>query len=297
MRKSCFLFMSFFLVGISAFSVSDDIHSSIEQGDIAQVKKLLKQNPLLLEEKNVIGYTPLQLAAMKAQWEIADYLFQLGANVHDIAPDGGTVLHRIAHYQKPDVIRVALKLGCKVNTSNRWGRTALHVAARRGCLGVAGVLIDSGADISAETKEGWTALHVASKSGQKEVYDYLVSVGIEADKKDKEGKTASDYFFRRPSEKQISLKKLTEYCGDYHFGGAYWVRVWLENGRLMIEEFSRDQLYSIGKDKFYCRQEPWEITFKRNSTDQISGISLKFLRRTVTAVKKNRAGRELRTGP
>ena len=272
--------------GIAA--ADDEIHDLAAVDNLDAVKALLADSPQLLEKKNDLGYTPFQWAAMKASWNVAGYLMDHGADVKDIAPDGGSVLHRIAHYHAPEMMQKAISKGAEVDLQNRWGRTPLHVAARRGCVEVAGVLLKHGAKVNAVTREGWTPLHVARKSGHADMVKFLLSRGADPEIKDSSGKTASEYDYQRPQAQAITAAELKEYCGDYSFGGGYWTKVWLEDGKLKLDEHSIDILHYYAKDKFFCEQEPWKISFTRNSAGEIEKIQLQFLRRTVEAVKADR---------
>lgn len=292
MKTSLVFFLLFLLLNPANQEVTGDIFQAASEDNLAAVKQLLLENPPLLESKNDLGYTPLQWAAMKASWRVTAYLIDKGADLKVVAPDGGTVLHRIAHYHAPEIMHKAIAAGSLVSVSNRWGRTALHVAARRGCADVAAVLLDNGADINAVTNEGWTPLHVANKSGHSSVCDFLISRGADLERKDQTGNKASEYSFVRPEKIDLTQEKLKEFCGDYSFGGGYWTKVWLENDRLKIEEFSIDELFYTGEDTFYCVQEPWVIKFHRDKKGEVKEISLQFLRRTVKAVKTERAEAE-----
>ena len=56
---------------------------------------------------------------------------------------------------------------------------------------------------------------------------------------------------------------------------------------MRIREFAPDELYPIADDEFFCRQEPWRVSFVRDPDGAIGGIELDFLRRTVRGRRLN----------
>jgi hypothetical protein len=178
-----------------------------------------------------------------------------------------------------------LAAGADIDVSNRWGRTPLHVAARRGCARVARLLLDAGADPNAVTAEGWTPLHVAARSGHRELMDLLESNGADGTRVDSNGKTADAVWRPRPPEIAIDPARAEEYEGIYELGGGFELKVWLEGGKLHVREVAPDSLYAIGVDSFSCRREPWLLTFRRDSDDNVTSVDIAFLRRTVRGTR------------
>ena len=59
-----------------------EIHQAVKQGDLEQVKALIKENPALALAEDDTGWTPLHLAAQKGYKEIAALL--LGGQDFDL---------------------------------------------------------------------------------------------------------------------------------------------------------------------------------------------------------------------
>jgi hypothetical protein len=178
-----------------------------------------------------------------------------------------------------------LNKGADHSFKNAWGNTPLHVAVQRGCAESAAMLIAKGADLHAISNEGWTPLHYAFKCGHKALRKLLIESGASKTIKDKYGKTPLEYDFTRPSPIPMDKSKYNDYVGDYAFGMGFFAKVWIENGRLMLEDYAHDEIYPIGIDTFYCKQEPWEITFYRNESCEVDKIALAFQRRTLVCKK------------
>ena len=144
-----------------------------KRGDENAVRKALDEDSTLAQVVDVQGMTSLDWAATREHWHIFQQLLAKGAPVTRVGSDGGTVLHRVAHHDRPDMLLLLIEVGADITTQNQWGRTPLHVAARRGNHRVAQLLIDHGADLHSITNEGWTPLHVAYRAGQPELVEVL----------------------------------------------------------------------------------------------------------------------------
>jgi hypothetical protein len=263
-----------------------DIIDAAQRGDDHAARKLLEKAPALANEKDFLGYTPLDWAAVSGHWIIFRHLLDAGAPVNNIAGDGGTPMHRVCHHDQPDMLQLLIDKGGNIAISNQWGRVPMHVVARCGGVESAKVLLAAGADMNATTKEGWTPLHVAYMAGQPEMVELLLAKGADPDKKDSEGKRPEDYAFTRPAAIELAADQLDEYIGHYDLGHGFGFKVWLEDDGLHIREFAPDGLYPIGKDEFYCAREPWRATFVRDGKGDIIAVDVAFLRRTVRGQKR-----------
>ena len=264
---------------------ADDIFDAIRSGDVELVRALLDADAGLLASHDHFGQTPLDVSAVVPNWEIFRLILAYGPDVNNIAADGGTVMHRVAHYDAPEMMALLIDAGSNIHASNQWGRTPLHVAARRGCRGVAELLLAGGADPNAGTNEGWTPLHVAYKSDHPELIEVLIAGGADEEAADKDGLKPRDHAFKRPAAIPLDPDKFDEYVGAYDLGGGFTVRVWREGDKFRIAEFAQDEIYPIGEDEFYCVQEPWKVTFERGDGGTVEKIYLAFLRRTVSATR------------
>jgi hypothetical protein len=267
---------------IAGCALADDIFEAAKRGDLFAVEHYLRKRPESVASTDANGYTPLHWAAVRGNWEEFETLLDAGAPVNAVGADGGTPLHWACHHDRPDMVRLLLEAGAEHSIQNRWGRTALHVASRRGCDLVVALLLSRGADPDATTNEGWTALHVAYKAAHRRVVKLLLEGGADPSRKDDTGKLAADYAGERPREIAIDESRLQEYVGRYALGEEALVKVWPEKGRLRIMEFAPDELYAIEKDIFYCRREPWRVSFRRDEAGEVERIEIDFLRRKVT---------------
>jgi ankyrin repeat protein len=286
MKKHMIIFMLTLLFScFTSFLSADEIHEAAKRGDIEKVRSILSSDKSQLEAKDRVGYTPLNWAAMRAKWDMVKFLLDMGANTNSPGFDKCTSLHCASHHDNKDIIELLINKGADHTFKNAWGNTPLHVAAQRGCKQSAAMLIAKGANLQATSNEGWTPLHYAFKCGHKALRKLLIEAGASKTTKDKYGKTPLEYDFTRPSLIPMDKSKYNDYVGDYAFGGGFFAKVWIENERLMLEDYAHDEIYPIAKDTFYCKQEPWKITFYRNESCKVDKIALGFQRRTLVCKK------------
>lgn len=256
------------------------------RGDDHAVRKLLEKDPALAHEKDILGYTPLDWAAVRGHWFVFRHLLDAGAPVNNIAGDGGTPMHRVCHHDQPDALRLLIDAGADIAVANQWGRVPMHVVARCGGVESARVLLAAGARIDPVTKEGWTPLHVAYMAGQPRMVEFLLAQGADPGRKDSKGKRPEDYAFTRPPAITLAADQFDQYVGHYDLGHGFSFKVWREDDGLHIREFAPDRLYPIGPDEFFCEREPWRATFVRDEGGAVVAVDVAFLRRTVRGQKR-----------
>jgi hypothetical protein len=261
--------------------------AAAQRGDENAVRRSLGMDPGLVEATDAMGMTALDWAATRQHWHIFRQLLAKDAPVTAVGSDGGTVLHRVSHYDRPDMVQLLLDAGADISVQNQWGRAPLHVAARRGCREVAALLLARGADPNATTREGWTTLHVAHRAGQPEMVELLLAAGADPQKRDSAGKLPVDLSFQRPEPVAIEPAKLHEYQGLYDVSEEFHFKVWLEGDRLLLQDFGADEMYPTGPDSFYCRSEPWSVAFERGENGAVDAIEVHFLRRAVRGTRRD----------
>ncbi len=262
-----------------------EIHEAAKVGDLDKVKAIVKADRSRLAAQDKVGYTALNWAAMRAQWEVVRYLVDAGANVNAFGLDGNTPLHCAANHGNVAIIGLLIKRGSVVDKKNGWGQTPLHIASRAGNWKIAEILIFQGADVNAVSNEGWTPLHYAQMAGHTELAAHLRRRKASLEIKDSFGKTADQYKFQRPDPIEIDPAKLEEYVGKYSLGGGFLSMVWVEDDKLWVEDYAHYPTYPIGPDSFFCEKQPWTISFTRNENGEVDSIYFAFLRRTVGGVK------------
>ena len=144
-----------------------------------------RNSPDYVLEHDVVGATPLWLAAHFSEPTIMRNLIEHGADASFAMTNGTTALHAATaarRRQEPgltanaagnerrvfDVVTIALDYGTDIEAMDEKGNTALHVAASRGLDTVVELLVGQGADLSAQNADGKTPLALATGRGGEE---------------------------------------------------------------------------------------------------------------------------------
>jgi peptidoglycan/LPS O-acetylase OafA/YrhL len=100
---------------------------AIRAGDRAAAMELLKR-PGAAGERDAMGITPLNLAALVGDAEMVRLLLAAGADVNQRNTDGSTPLHGAAFLGRDEAARVLLEAGADPNLVNDTGSSALDSA-------------------------------------------------------------------------------------------------------------------------------------------------------------------------
>ena len=190
------------------------IHQAAMDGDLTTVRKLLEQNPALLEARDEDeGVTPLAYAAGFGHMEVLEFLVARGADVNARDPRGLSALHLTAYTgqlqalrfliakgadvrakgpsgmgplhlavrESPEIVRALVEAKADISARNDYGNDALALAVRAGALDVVRALVEAGADVNAANPlTGDGPLDVALLEGKTTIADYLRSKGAKA---------------------------------------------------------------------------------------------------------------------
>ena len=203
------------------------IHDAAANGDLDTVKKILEQNPSLVNQDDQYEWRPIFHAGLRRRYDVVKYLIDCGA---DLAAHDGYVIHYagevpnnkevvsllIAYggldaHTKPSseiarqfIYAVFLANVGRVNAMLRdnpklvqeryaRGDTALHHATRNGDLEIVEQLVGAGADVNGTTDNGHFPLYCAAGHGHVETTRYLVENGADLQARLAEGKTVTEW--------------------------------------------------------------------------------------------------------
>lgn len=194
------------------------LEESIKAGDVAEVRRLLEQNPETLNAAMGGAPSPLLLAVYHGQTAVADVIrqyrpkldafeaaatgdrHQLSANLalnpglhREVSADGFTPLGYAAYFGHRELVDDLLAAGADPNvpSQNPMGVTPLHSALAGGHKEMARAMIERGGDVNVASAGGWTPLHYAADSGDVETARYLLDRGARP-AANADGKTPTD---------------------------------------------------------------------------------------------------------
>lgn len=169
----------------SAFTSSQLFQNAIKAGEMQDVVTLIKSG-LDVNEAFSDGITPLHVAVINNQEQIATLLIENGAKVNVVdTSTSATPLHLAALYGREEIAKLLVQKGADINASMRFGITPLMVAAQFKQTPLIQLLLDKKANINYADQEGYTALHFAAENGDATIAQMLLTHGANVHLKDK----------------------------------------------------------------------------------------------------------------
>lgn len=148
---------------------------------------MLRHRALNVKIPSLRGETPLMLAAIKGDVDLAQTLLFMGADVN--VNFGWTALHYAAASGQKPMIELLLKNGAEVNAVTERQVTPLYMAARSLARDAVDALLAAGADKTICNDQGISPSSVARQRGSSTIADHLA---IEACKMEKQEQTIID---------------------------------------------------------------------------------------------------------
>jgi len=203
------------------------IHEAAANGDLDAVKKIVEQDPRLINQDDKHEWRPIFHAGLRRHYDVVKYLIDRGADLaaHDgyaihyagEVPDNKEVVSLLITYggldahAKPSseiarqfIYAVFLANAQRVNAMLRdtpqlvqeryaRGDTALHHATRNGDLEIVEELVGSGADVNLTSDHGHFPLYCAAGHGHVKTTQYLVEHGADLQTRLGDGKTVVEW--------------------------------------------------------------------------------------------------------
>lgn len=184
-----------YLIVIAGFSSSiagsyDDFFTAIKRDDSSAVRELLQRG----FDANTIdstGQNGLYLALREPSPKVAQVLIDWPqTNVNALNPKGESPLMLAALKDQRDLAEKLIKKGADVNKT---GWAPLHYAATHGHLAMISLLLENSAYIDAESPNGTTPLMMAAMYGTPAAVKLLLEEGADPQLKNQQGLTALQF--------------------------------------------------------------------------------------------------------
>jgi ankyrin repeat protein len=157
------------------------MYVAIQSGSLSEIQRLVNEDAELeaRDTTGPSGWTPLQRAADRADYNSVDHLIRAGSEINAgaAAYKGRTALQAAAGCGNLAIVERLLGAGSDANApaSGYSGRTALQAASGSGHLDIVEQLLVAGAEVNTpDTLSGQTALQVAKRSKNEAIFERLL---------------------------------------------------------------------------------------------------------------------------
>ena len=167
-------------VPIVAQNIRLKFRDAVDDGDVATVKTMLKDNPSLAFVEDADGCTPLHWVAIKGGYkDLAELLIANKAEIDTRTHTGSTPLHLAALNTHTELVLLLLADGADVHAVDEYGDTPLHFAVSGFGFdkNIVESLLAKGADVNARDMNGSTPLSFAVFNARKSAAELLRTRG------------------------------------------------------------------------------------------------------------------------
>lgn len=162
-------------------TISDQLLSAAERGNINEVKSLLEQGANInYQSPNMLSTeeTPCAKAAKNGHLEVLDYLISQGADCQKATSGGENPITLAAKENQQAAVLFLIENGSDVNYQEKnFGKTPLLSAVEWGDLKFIKRLISLGASLNTRDKSGNTPLTLAAFRKHPEIVEFLAKSG------------------------------------------------------------------------------------------------------------------------
>ena len=155
---------------------------------VADVRRCLVAGESL-HHRDVLGRTPLHVAAEVGRGEQVSALLELGAATDALDENGATPLHSAARNGTGGTVAVLVGAGADVDATDERGVTPLHIAAREGTPDSIRDLLAAGARVYSDGGSVGTPLHEAASREDTQGLAMLLAAGADPNAADSGGQT------------------------------------------------------------------------------------------------------------
>lgn len=139
------------------------LHIALREPSLKAAQVLIDWPKTDVNSVNLKDESPLMLAALKGEQEIAEKLIKKGA---DINKTGWTPLHYAASSGQLSIMALLLEHSAYIDAESPNGTTPLMMAAMYGTPAAVKVLLQEGADAQLKNQQGLTALQFAQRANR-----------------------------------------------------------------------------------------------------------------------------------
>lgn len=146
------------------------LYMALQDGSLKVANLLIESPRLKAEQRNASDESPLMMAALKGQLDMARRLITKGA---DVNKPGWAPLHYAATGGHLDMMNLLLEEHAFIDAESPNGTTPLMMAASYGTPQAVKLLVEAGADIDMRNQKGMTALDFARRAERPDSVELL----------------------------------------------------------------------------------------------------------------------------
>lgn len=146
------------------------LYLALQESSLAVAKALLAWPGTDINAKNLTDETPLMMAALKGQLDIATQLISKGA---DVNKSGWTALHYASSGGHNALVRLLIENHAYLDAESPNGTTPLMMAAFYGTPETVKILLEAGADPTVRNQRGMNALNFALNGSRSEAANLI----------------------------------------------------------------------------------------------------------------------------
>ncbi len=137
------------------------MYMALQEGSMKVARQIIESPRFKAETRNSADESPLMMAALKGQLDMAKLLIAKGA---DVNKPGWAPLHYAATGGHLDMMRLLLEEHAFIDAESPNGTTPLMMAASYGTPDAVKLLVEAGADLNMRNQQGMTALDFARRA-------------------------------------------------------------------------------------------------------------------------------------
>ena len=176
-------------------------HYAVKSGKISILKYIIEKTNSNVNEVDGLGNTLLHYACQINNFDIVEFLINMGACVHIRNNQGETPLFQAVRYSTLNIVDFLIQEGANADIKNMFDETVLDVASED----IKEYIDSLKYNLDYQRYAVDYPLHLAVIQGDYAYADKLIRLNQKANKKDSYGHTALDYAMNMSDEKMVRL--------------------------------------------------------------------------------------------
>uniref|UniRef100_A0A1I8GXM6 ANK_REP_REGION domain-containing protein n=1 Tax=Macrostomum lignano TaxID=282301 RepID=A0A1I8GXM6_9PLAT len=163
------------------------VHYAAVGGHTEAVDFLSNEMHAETDAKDFQGNTPFMLAVQKKHKEVAEKLYDLGADVNIRNNGGENAAHLAVQAESLELLRFLDQKGCFLDQEDKSGKTPLMLACEKKKMALINFLLARNCFPKSFSKDGRQVIHVACESGKAHIAKRFIDLGVPVHAADSSG--------------------------------------------------------------------------------------------------------------